>query len=155
MERWAYIPGFGTLYQVSDLGRVKSFRRNKPTILKPGRMPSGHLSVALGRGNSRCVHELVLTSFVGAKPQGLEVRHLDGNPSNNKLTNLEWSSRNRNSQDKKWHKGAKSYKLKPNDIKIIKYLINQGRTGVSIAGMFKVSKSTIYAIKNGRFHNDI
>ena len=62
-------------------------------------MTQGHLSVALGRGNSRCVHELVLLAFVGAKPPKHECRHLNGDPADNRLENLAWGTRSENIKD--------------------------------------------------------
>lgn len=154
MEAWAYIPGVDVKYIVSDQGRVFSYHSNK--FLKPGRMSSGHVSVALGRGNSRCVHELVLLAFKGPRPPGYEGRHLNGVPNDNRLTNLEWATKSRNSQDKKYHNGAKVYKLTPRDVKQIKYLLaSKTFTGVQIAKLYGVSKSTIYAVKSGVFHKDV
>lgn len=99
-EHWKDVPKYEGMYQVSNLGNVRSFRRSKePKLLKPGRMPSGHLSVALGRHSSRCVHELVLLAFVGEKPHKHECRHLNGNPSDNRLENLKWGTRRENILD--------------------------------------------------------
>lgn len=59
-------------------------------------MKSGHVSVAVGKGNSRQVHALVLLAFVGPYPAGCEILHLDGNPTNNTLTNLRYGTRSEN-----------------------------------------------------------
>jgi hypothetical protein len=100
IEIWKDIPGYEGQYQVSTLGNVRSFRRSvAPKLLKPGRMSGGHLSVALGRGNSRCVHELVLLAFVGPAPIKHECRHLNGNPADNRLENLKWGTRSENILD--------------------------------------------------------
>lgn len=45
------------------------------------------------------VHRLVLETFVGPCPEGMECRHLDGNPSNNLLDNLAWGTREENIED--------------------------------------------------------
>lgn len=114
MEIWKSIPGYTDQYEVSNLGRVRSMDRavwcqgpvkggywsiKKGRLLRPGRMPQGHLSVAFGRGNSQCVHKLVLLAFVGAAPRGHECRHLDGDPANNNISNLQWGTRSENIQD--------------------------------------------------------
>jgi len=100
METWKDIPGYEGQYQISTLGNVRSFRRSvAPKLLKPGRMPQGHLSVALGRNNSQCVHKLVLLAFVGPAPYKHECRHLNGNPSDNRLENLRWGTRSENILD--------------------------------------------------------
>jgi len=99
-EIWKAVPGYEGKYEVSNLGRVNSFVKYKAgLILKPGRMPSGHLSVALGRGHSRCVHELVLLAFIGAPLPKHECRHLNGNPADNRLENLKWGTRSENILD--------------------------------------------------------
>ena len=100
MEIWKDIPNYEGKYQVSNLGNVRSFRQSiAPKLLKPGRMFQGHLSVALGRNNSQCVHKLVLLAFVGPAPYKHECRHLNGNPSDNRLENLRWGTRSENILD--------------------------------------------------------
>jgi hypothetical protein len=100
MEIWKLVPEYDGKYEVSDQGRVRSFQRYpQGRILRPGRMPSGHLSVALGRGNSQCVHKLVLLAFVGAAPDKHECRHLNGDPADNRLENLCWGTRSENIND--------------------------------------------------------
>jgi len=100
MEVWKLVPEYDGKYEVSDQGRVRSFQRYpQGIILRPGRMPSGHLSVALGRGNSQCVHKLVLLAFVGVAPAKHECRHLNGDPADNRLENLCWGTRSENIND--------------------------------------------------------
>jgi hypothetical protein len=100
MEVWKLVPEYDGKYEVSDQGRVRSFRRYpQGVILRPGRMPGGHLSVALGRGNSQCVHKLVLLTFVGAAPDKHECLHINGIPNDNRLTNLRWGTRSENMKD--------------------------------------------------------
>lgn len=110
MENWRDIPGYEGRYQVSDLGNVRSVDRYvrlvahgvetkrlaRGKILRPGRTTSGHLTVALGRGNSQGVHALVVRAFVGPRPDGHEVLHLDHNPENNTLENLRYGNRGEN-----------------------------------------------------------
>lgn len=64
---------------------------------------NGHMTVWLGRRWQRFVHRLVLEAFVGPCPEGMECRHLDGNPANNKLDNLKWGTRKENQDDSKRH----------------------------------------------------
>jgi len=114
MENWKDIPGYEGRYQVSDQGRVRSldalilcsgpvkgayYSSKKGRVLRPGRMPLGHLSVALGKGNSQCVHKLVLISFTGAAPEGYECLHRNGAPDDNRLDNLHWGTRSENMKD--------------------------------------------------------
>jgi HNH endonuclease len=71
--------------------------------LKPSPQKSGHMRVWLGRDDQRFVHILVLEAFVGPCPEGLECRHLDGNPGNNRLDNLCWGTRKENYDDSVRH----------------------------------------------------
>ena len=99
-EVWKPIPGYEGWYEVSDQGHVRTFRRGaNGRLLKPGRMPQGHLSVALGRGNSQCVHKLVLLAFVGPAPDKHECCHNNGDPADNRLENLRWGTRSENIKD--------------------------------------------------------
>jgi len=100
MEIWKLVPGYDGKYEVSDQGQIRSYkRRPEGCILRPGRMPGGHLSVALGRKNSQCVHKLVLLAFVGAAPDKHECLHINGDPADNRLPNLRWGTRSENILD--------------------------------------------------------
>lgn len=155
-ERWLPVVGFEGRYEVSDHGRVRSFQRGaKGRLLRPGKMGSGHLSVALGRGNSRTVHSLVMLAFIGMPPAGNEVRHLNGKPADNRLSNLKYGTRAENTQDKKYHRGARSYRLKPQDVLRIRRRLGPFGAGARLAREYNVAQSTISAIKHARFHRDL
>lgn len=99
-EVWKNIRGYKGTYQVSNLGRVKSFSRYKEgVILKPAKASHGYFTVVLGRGNTRTLHSLVAGAFIGPCPKGQEVRHKDGTRTNNILTNLEYGTRSQNNVD--------------------------------------------------------
>jgi hypothetical protein len=114
MEVWKEIPGYEGQYAVSNKGRVKSLERRVrlvahgvettrlvgERILRPGKMNAGHVSVALGKGNSKQVHQLVLLAFRGPCPAGKESRHLNDIPDDNRLTNLRYGTRRQNMLDK-------------------------------------------------------
>jgi hypothetical protein len=117
-EEWREIPGWEGRYEISSWGRCRSLdrvvtqggrwgpvqHRIKGRILKPqsnGRR--GHLKVQLGRRRREYVHRLVLTAFRGPCPPGFECRHLDGNPSNNTVSNLTWGSQSENTLDRVRH----------------------------------------------------
>ncbi len=152
MEIWKDVPGYEGQYRVSDAGNVMSYRqRAEGRLLRPGRMPVGHMSVALGRGNSQCVHKLVLLAFVGPPPPKHECRHLNGNPSDNRLANLRWGTRSENIRDKTLHDQCK---LKVADIRTIRKALETVRHGQQreLAKAYGVSEGTISAIKTGRTH---
>lgn len=109
-ERWLPVVDWEGLYEVSDLGRVRSLSRRGGNnrlyggkILKPTPInKSGHLSVTLCRNDvdtKALVHRLVLAAFVGPCPEGQEGRHLDGDPSDNRLIRLAYGTRQQNMLD--------------------------------------------------------
>lgn len=113
-EEWRVIPGFD-MYEVSDQGRVRSWKRGgrgghlwraQPKLLKPGVGTHGYRLVVLrkdGKDHTRTVHKLVLLAFVGPAPDGLECRHLNGNEHDNRLANLRWGTRQENVADRMLH----------------------------------------------------
>lgn len=92
---WRDIPGFD-MYEVNAEGQV----RRKAQILKPGSIPSGHLTVALCRGKgkpkSMYVHRLVAQAFLNNPDNKPLVNHKNGNPKDNRVTNLEWATHSEN-----------------------------------------------------------
>lgn len=100
IEVWKDIPGYRGLYQASTFGHIKRSER----ILKTRPCTKyGHLAIGLWENGNRKtykVHRLIILTFVGPCPQGMETRHLDGNASNNKLDNLRYGTRSENELDK-------------------------------------------------------
>lgn len=103
-EQWRDVIGYEGLYQVSNHGRVKSFKRrgnNRDRIMKPFRtsLNGSYRCVSLHKGGvdkRMSVHRLVATAFHPNPRSYAEVNHKDGNPANNHVDNLEWVSRSQN-----------------------------------------------------------
>jgi len=112
------------------------------------------MTVLIG-GRSHYVHALVATAFLGPKPfPGAEVRHRDGDPSRNADTDLEWSTRGRNTQDKKAHAGQNG-RLTLDQVRQIKRRLNRGEKGRDLAFEYGVGESAISAIKCGYNHAEV
>ena len=102
MEHWRSIAGYDGLYEVSDLGRIKSLgndKSRKEKTLKPGKNQGGYLHVGLCKDchtKRLLVHRLVAEAFI-PNTQGLEtVNHKDEDKTNNSVANLEWMSKKDN-----------------------------------------------------------
>lgn len=103
-EEWRPIPGYERTYAVSSLGRVYSHPR--PTtaggVLKGSVDSHGYRRVGLvqdGKQRTRRVHVLVVLAFRGPAPEGMEIRHLDGNKLNVRLDNLAYGTHRQNGMD--------------------------------------------------------
>ena len=106
-ENWRPVPGHPG-YEVSDVGRIRSYRNRQghsadmPRLLSPA-IVRGYRHIKLGRSRQTKVHILVLEAFVGPRPDGMVCRHLDGNPLNNRLSNLRWGTPEENYADRHLH----------------------------------------------------
>jgi hypothetical protein len=89
IENWRAVPDTDGRYEVSDLGRVRRRTADGTIPILPHRYGPGYLGVTVA-SRSRYVHELVALAFLGPRPDGYEVDHVDGHRQNNKATNLEW-----------------------------------------------------------------
>ena len=108
-EKWLPVVGWEGLYEVSDLGRVRSLDRldargNRRTgkLLAQSTLTCGHRLVKLcrlGLHTTFQVHRLMLTAFVGACPPGMEACHRNDVPDDNRLVNLRWGTRSENQRD--------------------------------------------------------
>lgn len=112
-EIWKPIPEYEGYYEVSDQGRVRSIDRVivrdngmpqtvRSRVLRPALNRLGYEGCHLyrrGMGEGFSVHRLVLLAFVGPCPEGMEVRHLNGVPADNRLTNLRYGTSLENKMD--------------------------------------------------------
>ncbi len=162
MARWAPVPGYEGLYEVSDDGRVYSFLVGRQL----GYMnPDGYRIVKLHKSDKQDgfrvlrVHRLVLLAFVGPAPEGMECRHLNGDPSDNRLSNLRWGTQSENVRDAIRHGTHKGWvvcirpgeanggaKLTEVMVREIRRRSARGEAHTSIASDFRVGKTAIQKI---------
>lgn len=113
IEEWRAIPGWEGYYEASSQGRIRSVdrvietktgpQRYKSKIISPALEKSGHLRVNLmrnGKPHTQRVHRLVLMTFCGHPPEGMEACHWNDIGSDNRLENLRWGTRSDNTYDK-------------------------------------------------------
>lgn len=114
-ERWLPVVGFEDLYEVSDLGRLRSLgrvdnrgRRHAPRIMRGSPDGENYIVVVLtakgvggapGQRFPTRMHVLVLEAFVGPRPAGMDACHANDVPTDNRLTNLRWDLRSANHAD--------------------------------------------------------
>ena len=95
-EQWRDIDGYEGVYQVSDLGRVRSLKFGKTRMLKGTKNSDGYLFVDLLRGGKRTrksisVHRLVAQTFVPNDDESKTVvNHKNEIRTDNRAVNLEW-----------------------------------------------------------------
>lgn len=168
------VKGFEGLYQVSNLGRIRSLKRtvNKGKchrtwdehFLRYGVDSKGYFRTALSKdGHSQTVkvHRLVAEAFL-PNPQNLpQVNHKDGNKQNNSVENLEWCDAPYNMQhavSNGLHNGLKgeqnpSSKLTKEDVQFIRdnYIPRHPEFGTEgLAKKFGVHRKTISRINTGK-----
>lgn len=155
-EEWRSVPGFAR-HEVSSAGRVRCRAKSgmRPPRLLDGTLQAGYRYVRLDDGRWRGVHQLVALVFHGPQPEGLVVRHLDGDKTNNSMGNLAWGTHSQNMLDVKWHGGGGGHKLTIDNIKAIRRGIRLGMGLGWLARHFHVHHSTIRKIKKGELHWDI
>lgn len=96
-EIWKDIQGYEDLYQISNLGCVKSLgndKNRKEKILKPKKEKSGYLRVELHKNGGKkqmYIHRLVALHFIlNDDLFKTQINHKDENKENNNVNNLEW-----------------------------------------------------------------
>lgn len=137
-EEWKDIKGYEGLYQVSNLGRVRSFDKEviqkhysgcnskhiyKGRILKLRKQKNGYLIAYLTINKVQrkyFVHRLVAASFLHKEIDKNYVNHLDGNPTNNNVNNLVWCTQSENIK----YAYDNGTKIPPHQRKIEQYDLN-------------------------------
>ena len=92
-EIWKDIKGFEGIYQISNIGRLRSYKSGKWSILSNNNSKGGYFSVVLAYGSkkrSTRIHRLVYESFVGDIPKGHKwhIHHINHNKQDNRAENL-------------------------------------------------------------------
>lgn len=169
-ERWAPFPNYEGLYEVSDLGRVRSLDRMglgrnghprlfKGRILTPcaGNSGRGYLQVTLrrvsGPPRSVVVHRAVLLAFLGQPPEGMEACHGPRGKDVNTLANLRWDTRAANVLDKarfgRTVEGEKNGNSLLTEEKVAEIRASDARN-IDLARRFGVTDTLISLIRKGK-----
>jgi len=161
------IKGFGGFYRIDRNGVVWSCRKRIGIGKTGGKGSWKTLSGTIGIGGYpmvtltkklKCyrphhVHRLVLETFVGPRPNGMECRHLDSNPRNCSLNNLEWNTKLVNQQDRHANRSDNRgercglAKLNWKEVRKIRKLYATGKYWLqTLADRYGVSESSISSV---------
>ena len=162
-KEWRIISDFPN-YEVSEFGDVRRVvppitgRWRKGFLAAKPYSPLGHMQISLRRGKVRkfpTLHSLVAAAFIGPRPGGAWIRHLDGNPKNNHYSNLAYGSAKENFDDRKAHgthptgmMNGRAVLSLENALEIVARR-KAGESLKSLASVFGVGMSTISRVSNG------
>ena len=163
-EQWKWIPDYEGFYQASTFGRVKSFKQNKPRIMKPKNL-CGRLYISLCKNNKPrnfLINRLVALCFIPNTNNLPEVDHVDGHPLNNYVKNLRWVTSKENKQyaaelglSRILSQGEKHPRAKLNNEQVT--LIRENPDSLSqskLAKIFGVDRATISYIQLGKTYKN-
>lgn len=161
-EIWKDILGYEGQYQISNMGRVKSLGRKvwggKTYYFKEGKILKNKIGknkpyyyVCLYKNNKQktfMIHTLVALNFIGERPYKNDICHINGDSSDNRLSNLRYDTRTENFNDM-YRQGKKNPngKLSIDEVLEIRRVHREEKLmHKEIAEMFNISLSTVNAI---------
>jgi hypothetical protein len=151
------VVGYEGLYQVSNLGNVRSLRYHKFKLLNLRKSIYGYTLVDLYSNKIKRtfnVHRLVAITFIDNPNNKREVNHINGIKHDNRLENLEWNTREENREHAKKtglinNKGVNNHQCKLKEYDIIK-IKNDNRPQSKIAKDFNISQTQVSRIKTNK-----
>lgn len=164
VEIWRGVSGYEDIYDVSNLGRVRSLRSDR--LLTPSRDNMGYVHVGLcrdGRQENVRVHCLVALAFVPNPMRKLLVKHENEILDDNRSSNLRWKTRSEVGNEgylaRPWmrRQGEKSWSAKLTETQVLE-IIHSERclgSGQALAEKFGVCQTTISKIRNGHIWKHI
>ncbi len=165
IEIWLPFPEYEGHYEISNMGRVRSLKYNRITLMSPRKGVKGYIyaSVTLKNINKKkFVHRAVAIAFIPNPNNHPEVNHLDSNRGNNKVTNLSWCTHQENvrySWDTNGRVGpdkGKFGKDNKDSKKVIQYdlkmnFIREWDSLADIERELKFSKSNVWSCCKGKY----
>ena len=148
IEIWKPYPS-NPKFQVSNLGRV----RGPMKMCKPYMTKTGYYAVSVCTKDRKShvipLHRLVLETFIGPPPDGMEGCHNDGNHVNNSLDNLRWDTRRSNKRDSIEH-GTQVRGTRQRSAKLTERQVREMRkrhtAAKELAETYGVTLNTVYYV---------
>lgn len=103
-----------------------------------------------GKRVRKNIHQLLLLSFIGPCPKGQEARHLDGDATNNRLSNLRWGTPQENLQDQIRHGTNDTPFRTARQVRTVHRLFRRGMSYPELARKYGISEKHIRRLLNGR-----
>lgn len=145
-------------YFITEDGRVLSNKSGTIKELKQSEDTKGYMRISLnprglkGKKVNARIHNLVAEAYIGKKPEGLTVNHIDGNKLNNHYTNLEYITYRENNLHayKLGLKKGVVHKLTDEDAYKLIELYNRGVEASVLAKTYNVTQHYVYQLVHGR-----
>ena len=165
-EEWKPIAGYEGLYEVSNLGNVRSYQnfgyglKKDPKMITPTINKYGYLGITLCKNTKhryKTIHRLVAETFIKNDDRSLQIDHINGVKTDNRVFNLEWVTPKENTL-RSVKLGLKpcgekhgNSKLKQKEVEIIRELYKTGKHSQrKLGAFFGVSHWTIGQIVNNK-----
>jgi hypothetical protein len=133
----------------------EAWRILQPTIRKADGYRCVTLSLSGGVRHQKHLHQWIALTFLGQRPDGQQVRHLDGNKANNSISNLKYGTARENALDRIEHGTQQRGELHPRsklterDVEVIHDALARDIPSNMIAAVFGVYPTVISKIKRG------
>lgn len=170
-ELWHWVVGYEGLYMVSNMGNVMGVPKNAQSghLIKQQENPKGrgYMAVCLCKDNVKkkfAVHRLVATAFIPNLDRKPEVNHKNGNRADNRVENLEWSTRSENEshayrvlgkEPQRYWKGKPRLFARKLTDEQVREIRKDDRPSRQVGLEYGVSKTTIQGIRKGKLYTDV
>lgn len=152
-EIWKDIVGYEGLYQISNLGRVKSLRFNKEKVLSTSKNTKTkyvHISLCKNKVNKKhYIHRLLGDAFVDNKEGKPHINHKNGIRDDNRVENLEWVTPKENHMHKYYTLNYKQHRRKHTEQEVLKIreMYNNNKVSqIKLVEIFNSNRTTINKI---------
>lgn len=162
-EVWKDIDGYEGLYQVSNLGRIRSlYKRRKDVEFLKFTDCHGYKIVGLCKNKKQMsfrVHRIVASAFLPNPNNNPQVNHINGDKTDNRAVNLEWCTQSANMRHA-YENGLEKANTVPaheakrvlteEQVRAVRELLNKGVSTRAIAKQIGVGKTLISSINQGK-----